>query len=68
MKSQDKNSSQVNQLRSSAETAGKNAAKGFASVDPVQRKEDAAQRKDNEEAASLKADPAQRNPLDEKEL
>jgi hypothetical protein len=58
----------TNQLRASAGTAGKNASKSFASVDPVQKK-DAAQFAKEDDALSLKADPAvQMNPLEKEEL
>jgi hypothetical protein len=53
---------QTGQLRAAAGTSGKNATRSFASVDPVQKKDDAIQRigdLEEDKAASLKADPAQ---------
>lgn len=67
------NDAGAKQLRSSANAlAGTQGNKGFTSVNPVQKKEDAVQRVEGLEEeldpASLKADPAQMMDLKEEEL
>ncbi len=48
------------QLRAAAGASGKNATKSFASVEPVQKKDDAIQRATpDEEKLSMSAEPAQ---------
>jgi len=54
------------QRRASAGSAGKNAAKSFSSVNPVQKKDDAIQRNELEEKLSMSAEPAQMNVEEEK--